>query len=276
MSLIHAVFLDLGNTLVDIKPELYEDSARRIATARRQALNNSRELKQVVFELKQAEGEEWIFTELEKFQQVTSVEDEVRYLRKEFYPAVLQRLGISSAQPALVDLLARRLADPESFTCFPDVLEVLQDLTGMGVELGIISNALPSARKILEHLDLIHLFKHVVLSNEISCAKPAWGIYLHAARCANIRPDQAIFVDDRPLFVLEAQKVGMYAFLIDRERRHREGGEDAKIYGLREIVDLVQSTLSLPIAPASSFWTDAPKMEAKDVSCYRYEGLAVP
>lgn len=242
------VFFDLGATLVEIKPDLYEDSARRIAFLCGRPFIPAEELKS-------AEREEWDARLHENLQWVRTEKDEREYW-KQFYKSALKRLGISSDPPSqLIDLLAGRAADPASFTCFPEVFDTLDELRRMGFRLGIISNAFPSARRILEYLGLARWFECITLSYECGCAKPDRDIYLHALQCANARPEEALFVDDRLDFVLGAKGVGIQRpILIDREGRS-DGWKGKKISNLREVVAFARALQPLSAAFATSIWT---------------------
>lgn len=242
------IFFDLGVTLVEIKPDLYEDSARRIAFFCGRPFIPAEELKS-------AEREEWDARLHENLQWVRTEKDEREYW-KQFYKSALKRLGISSDPPSqLIDLLAGRAADPASFTCFPEVFDTLDELRRMGFRLGIISNAFPSARRILEYLGLARWFECITLSYECGCAKPDRDIYLHALQCANARPEEALFVDDRLDFVLGAKGVGIQRpILIDREGRS-DGWKGKKISNLREVVAFARALQPLSAAFATSIWT---------------------
>jgi len=241
---VRIVFLDLGDTLVCMKRDLLEDAVQCIASARGRALRDSGELERAVSELKRTISEEWDSRVREDFQWVQSAEDEYEYWRQ-FYMSVLRRLCVYSRWAELADFLARVTTDPESFTCFPDVQETLEELRGRGLELGVISNAFPSAKEILERLNLIDSFKYIILSYECgkTGAKPAPGIYRHALTCAEVLPVQAIFVDDRPDFVLGAEDIEMPAFLIDRDNQ-QQGWEGKRIRSLKEISVFVQPAIS--------------------------------
>ncbi|HPH96782.1 MAG TPA: HAD family phosphatase [Anaerolineaceae bacterium] len=79
--------------------------------------------------------------------------------------------------------------------------------------IGILSNAWSDAREAFVskyHLDI--LTDEIIISAEEGLAKPDLRIYRLAANRLNIRPDEAIFMDDVLANVLAAQKVGFKAF----------------------------------------------------------------
>ena len=80
---IRNVFFDLGDTLVEIKSEVYVDSARKIAVESGQNIKAD--------DLRKAIKDEWCFRNGEDIQWVNTEETEIRYWR-EFYRSVLERL----------------------------------------------------------------------------------------------------------------------------------------------------------------------------------------
>lgn len=225
---IREVFFDLGDTLVEIKPEVYVDSVQRIADESGRNINAD--------DLRKAIKEECYFRNGEDIQWVTTAETEARYWRA-FYWDVLKRLGVDTPSPSVLELLVHRAADPDSFVCFDDTAEVLEALRRRGIAIGLISNAFPSARRIMDKLDLTHWFSPFVLSCEYICAKPCPVIYCHALDCAGLRPEEALFVDDRFKFTEGAAKTGMRVKLIDRDGLFRSMGE--RICKLDELLELL-------------------------------------
>lgn len=225
---IREVFFDLGDTLVEIKPEVYVDSARRIAVESGQNIKAD--------DLRKAIKEEWCFRNGEDIQWVRSEETEIQYWHK-FYWSVLERLGVDTPSQPLLDLLAYRAADPESFVCFDDVVKVIEELQRKRIKIGLISNAFPSARRIMDRLGLTSWFSPLVLSCDYICAKPCPGIYQYALDSAGIEPEGALFVDDRSKFIDGAVRLGMQVRLLDREGKCQS--EHAKISSLRELFELL-------------------------------------
>jgi HAD superfamily hydrolase (TIGR01509 family) len=240
MSSIRVLFFDLGDTLVRIRPQLFERAAERIAQALGYTGVDASRRKQVATALQKAIKDEWQERDGEKLQSVNSEEEEYKYWIK-FYRAVLSRLGLVPAPKRLLSLLAHMQADPASFDCFEDVEETLDKLRNMGIGLGLISNAFPSADGILEHLDLNRWFDYTVLSYKCQskAAKPEEIIYLEALEQAGLQPEEAALVDDRLSFVRGAEKVRMPALLIDR-RYQANGNVKHKIHNLNEVVDFVK------------------------------------
>jgi epoxide hydrolase-like predicted phosphatase len=75
----------------------------------------------------------------------------------------------------------------------------------------ILSNASDSARQIFEQLGLDRVMDVIIISAEEGLAKPDERIYLLALERLGVRPDQAVFLDDRLDNIAAAQKLGMKA-----------------------------------------------------------------
>ena len=229
--IIRMVFFDLGDTLVEIRPDVYADLAQEISFTSGRVVKSN--------DLRRAINDEWVCRNgSEDIGWVTTEESEQCYWQR-FYRNVLRRLNVNAPTQPLLDLLSQRAADPHSFMCFDDVAGVLEALQQRDVGIGLISNAFPSARRILDYLYLTHWFEPLVLSYEHpnTKSKPALDIYKYALRCADILPKQAIFVDDRPKFVKGAKTVGMEARLLDRENSYQN--ERNRVLGLSELFEML-------------------------------------
>jgi len=226
--IIRMVFFDLGDTLVEIRSDVYDDLAQEISSVNGRSVGSN--------DLRRAIGGEWASRNGEYIGWVTTEESEQRYWQQ-FYQDVLGQLNVDAPPQPLLDLLSRRSADPHSFTCFDDVASVLEELRQRDIGIGLISNAFPSARRILNYLDLMHWFEPLVLSYDHPWAKPDPDIYNYALSCADILPKQAVFVDDRPKFVQGAKTVGMEARLLDRENSYRN--ERDRVLRLSELFEML-------------------------------------
>lgn len=217
-----AVFFDLGDTLIERKPEIDFDSIQYICQHSDFEPAHSSNRPLLRKHLKSAEKATWNKVSQNLLLSIRSADAEYRFMREQFYPEVLRRLGVRAGSRDLFDILARRAVVPESFQCFTDTLSTLENLRGMGVRLGIISNALPSAVDQLAHLDLERSFDCMVLSYQVGSLKPSPAIYRVALRRLEVSGQTAWYIDDRPGFVTAAQApgIGMNGILYDHDREH--------------------------------------------------------
>jgi len=172
--------------------------------------------------------------------------------------STLHRVGIDVSEAALNGLerawAAPRLAIRQ---VFPEVGEVLAQLSAAGVRLGLISNIWISGPIIREHLDMLGLlrpFESVVLSSEVGLVKPHRVLFDVALSQLGVSPDEAWYVGDNPhADVAGAKAVGMGAVLVERpdDRRPRPtpSGDfapydgpapDLVIRDLREVLAIVE------------------------------------
>lgn len=220
MPKIQAVFFDLGDTLVRISHSTENEICERIGKVRGTPLP--------IEEYTSICRDEWLrrsnSTATNSVKNITiDAEERERQYWENYFESLLPFLGIYSKQPELVKWLIDTYTDPHSFVCFDDVYPLLFKLREQRLALGIISNAFPSAERILDHLHLRQYFKYVFLSFELPYAKPDVMFYQFAAMKADIPVENTVFVDDRWSFVKGAQDASMNAWLIERSADVQSG-----------------------------------------------------
>ena len=210
---VKAIFVDLGDTLVEMRREEKEKIIRKI--------NNKCNLKIDLATFDRKIREEWKCREskqeLDRIKNTTKPYMEKAYWL-EFYTCILEKLGARRRYPDLVKWLANVQSNPKSFGPMPGIeffLSELAELQQTGIQTGIISNAFPSAREIVDKLFPVKFYP-VILSYEYNSVKPESNIYRKAARMAKVRPGEILFVDDRLSFVQGASEFGMQAVLIEK------------------------------------------------------------
>ena len=80
---------------------------------------------------------------------------------------------------------------------------------------GLISNAWSGLREFITKENVIDVFETVVISAEVGVVKPSAGIYELALKQANVKADEAVFVDDMPVNIEACEKVGMRGILFN-------------------------------------------------------------
>jgi 2-haloacid dehalogenase len=123
------------------------------------------------------------------------------------------------------DRFGETISDP-----VPGVHAVVEELDARGVPLFAITNFSadfwPPFR--VREEAFFRRFRDIVVSGEVKLLKPDPAIYYLALDRFGLRPDQALFVDDRQINVEGAQAVGMHAHLFTgaedlRRRLEAEG-----------------------------------------------------
>ena len=123
------------------------------------------------------------------------------------------------------DRFGETITDP-----VPGVHEIVAELDQVGVPLYAITNFSADFWGPFHEREraFFSRFRAIVVSGEEKLMKPDAAIYLRALDRFGLRPDEALFIDDRGINVLGAELVGMRAHLFTdadalRERLKAEG-----------------------------------------------------
>ncbi len=218
---IKMVYWDLGGTIVDLSPAIKERAVKKINTTYHCSIS--------VEMFDQEIKAEWERRENHNAQKkIKSVNDDTKEKQYwiEFYMCVLKKLNIRVKDRNIVKWLATMQSNPQSFVELPFVRETIKNLREKNIPVGVISNAFPSARKILDKNGLIQEFneQHVILSYEYNSVKPERTIYKKAIANAKVKPQEILFIDDRKSFVDGATASGMKAVVINDAKGEKFSG----------------------------------------------------
>lgn len=118
----------------------------------------------------------------------------------------------SEAEKAMAGL-RERFCDKRYWKLFPDTLDTLEQLTEEGYSLALVSNHIPEAREIFNHLGLGAYFPRMVISSEEEYEKPHPEILSKAL--GDFSKDKTVLVGDNYFAdVLGAIQFGMGAVLV--------------------------------------------------------------
>lgn len=158
-----------------------------------------------------------------------------------FFGSIVSYLGIpwKEQQPVFDRFLtALRTYHREEnlWSCvLPETREVLEELAGAGLTLGVISNSDGRVRDQLDQAGLTRHFSFILDSHLVGCEKPAPEIFRLALRKSGLRASQVVYLGDLVrIDALGAQGVGMSALILDPLRRRSQWG-GATIASLREL-----------------------------------------
>jgi FMN phosphatase YigB (HAD superfamily) len=92
----------------------------------------------------------------------------------------------------------------------PEMFELVKELRGCGVRVGLLSNSWGNIypRELIDDL-----FDPIVISGEIGLRKPQADIYRHALDLLDIPAGRVLFVDDAEPNIIGAQVAGLRALL---------------------------------------------------------------
>ncbi|MBS7623408.1 HAD-IA family hydrolase [Candidatus Bathyarchaeota archaeon] len=173
-------------------------------------------------------GEGYPVDEKELLTQISKLDDEMNkqfiYDRDEWWPRLLERMMIQARLPEdLVKKLTRSywLAYASSAKPYPETLPILKYLKDRGYLLGLLSDTdrLPGMKRyrieIQPFRDLFHIT--LVSGEETEQTKPSPEPFLAAAEKLGVRPEECVFVGDKPFADIEgAKKAGMRTVLVYR------------------------------------------------------------
>ena len=120
--------------------------------------------------------------------------------------------SLKEAQSAMQGL-RDRFCDTRYWKLFPDTLATLEKLTESGCSLALVSNHIPEARDIFNHLGLGAYFPRMVISSEEEYEKPHPAVLEKAL--GDFDKDKTVLVGDNYIAdVLGAIRFGMGAVLV--------------------------------------------------------------
>lgn len=97
----------------------------------------------------------------------------------------------------------------------PGIHELLDYLKGRGIKAAIAtSSPLDRARKYLDGLGLTAKFDCICSGHDVAHGKPEPDIYLHAAACLGLNPENCLAIEDSPAGIESAFRAGCMAVLV--------------------------------------------------------------
>ena len=227
---LHAVFIDVGNTLVYEKPSRFEIYA---GAARRRGLEvEGAEMQRL---MRRAHGE--LPSDLGGAYRYTD-----RWFERYFERIFHEYLDLPRRElPAVARELFGRFSEPDTFALFPGAIELLDRLRARGLKVGIVSNWSARLPQLMQTLGLASRVDVLMCSALERCEKPDAEIFRRALERAGVRPDQALHAGDHPLKdVAGARRVGMRSILVDHDA-HRDRSWTPRVRSLTELAELVEA-----------------------------------
>jgi putative hydrolase of the HAD superfamily len=226
---IKAVLFDIGNTLVKYDYGLPEEVFQRVLFS----LGISRSLD----DMKKA------FRKAEKEAEDTNLPSSSGKIKcEEFWyqwdSIVLKYLQMEESEE-LPKIIHSKWMDFVDCTLYPEVREVLLELKGRGLKVGLISNSYEEIDLVLEKADLEKAtFDIIVGVDTIEEVKPNPDIFKHAISKLDVKPEETMFVGDNVEADYNgAENVGIHALLINRTEKQQSDLRTIK--NLKEILSQI-------------------------------------
>jgi putative hydrolase of the HAD superfamily len=165
-----------------------------------------------------------------------SAQDQKRWWKDVVY-RVFSEVGMVDNFDEFFERVYDKFRDSQGWVLFPETYDVLKQLKGFGLKLGIISNFDGRIYSVLDSLEIRHFFDAVTISSETGFSKPDPEIFQSATRALGVPPSTILVVGDSPQDDVEgAVKAGLSAVLLDRRNRYAANPHIRRITSLLGLV----------------------------------------
>jgi len=155
---------------------------------------------------------------------------------KEFYEIVLNEINYPNVNNEIIELLARdNVYNDEKFLFFDDVESSLIKLKEKYL-LGVVSDTWPSLERVFINKKLKQYFSTFIMSSIHGSCKAEKILFKIAIEELDIKPQEAIFVDDSESNLDAGKEFGMTPILIDRYDRENLQSKYPIIRSLNELL----------------------------------------
>ncbi len=134
----------------------------------------------------------------------------------EIFSSQLPELQLAS--DAIENIAKDLVFNPKKYSFYDDALKVVPELKGK-YKLAIVSDAWPSLLDVYEENNMTSYFDSIVISSFLGTSKPDSKMYKTALQEINVKPEEAIFVDDSLKNCMGALDVGINTVLLCRNRQ---------------------------------------------------------
>jgi putative hydrolase of the HAD superfamily len=209
---LRAVFLDVGNTLMQASPSW--EHIYSMAFAEHGIEVDIEALRDALRKAYQhcGWGTEGGFhpTEETSFQRTVEIDQ-----------MAISELGLGLMPESFFRRLSQLFMLTSSWHVFPDVPPALDALKARGLILGVVSNWIWSLPELLHSLELVAHFDFIAASARVGFEKPNPEIFRYALQQAGVDASEAIHVGDHVnADVVGARAVGISPVLIDRRGQY--------------------------------------------------------
>lgn len=102
------------------------------------------------------------------------------------------------------------------------LLKIAKNLKKNGYKIAILSDQWHLSKDVLMPKKEFSIFKNKTVSCDVGMRKPNINIYKMALKKINIKPHEAIFIDDQVWNILPASKLGIKTILFDNNKKFKD------------------------------------------------------
>jgi putative hydrolase of the HAD superfamily len=136
-------------------------------------------------------------------------------------PQAVQRFHERTGRSA-GEMTALLRAARDSLQPIPETLAILDELSGCGIPLYVLSNMPASTADYLRaKYSFWKAFRGIVISGEIKMLKPEPAIFNYIANRFDLKPESTVFIDDHPANIKSAGRLGFDTILFENPAQCR-------------------------------------------------------
>jgi len=160
----------------------------------------------------------------------------------EFYKIIAKEpTGIKLTEEQIFDIAKDTVYNDQKFLFPNEVFEIIPKLS-KDYKLGVISDTCPSLERAFRNVGLRDYFSTFIMSSKLGVNKPDVLMFTTALNELNIKPEEAIFIDDNEINVDAAEKLGMKGILMLEKNNPRYNKKFLAIKNLMEIEEALKNT----------------------------------
>jgi putative hydrolase of the HAD superfamily len=171
----------------------------------------------------------FILTESEEFEEFI-----------EFYRIFSNELPVLELNDTnIMEIAKDTVYNDEKFLFHEDVFEIIPQLSE-NYKLGVVSDTWPSLERVFRNVGLRDYFSTFIMSSLIGVTKPDELMFNTALSELNIKPEEALFIDDSIKNIEGASKLGIQSILMLRDENYKHDKEHIRISNLKDLLTFLE------------------------------------
>lgn len=214
---IHGMYFDFFGTLIDsnyILTNIWSRIAKRLGT---EINSDDKRIQEGM--LNQFKEFDKFTKELNRLVTMFTFNDLTREKIHKLNSIVLATMGVDAkaSQVIITEEFENEFRNIRSFRLNPGCKKTLEQISNIGIKLGILSNGSKRLKRDSEKFGILEFFDIFILAADLSLNKSKIEVYETALKAMNTEcPEKIVHVGDDPFMdVKMAQRVGMVPILLD-------------------------------------------------------------